>query len=213
MLIRPYVPRDRDAVRQICCETADRGEPLERFFHDREAFADLVTRYYTDFEPGSVWVAEHDGTVVGYLTGCLDTGRYRRVLAWRVVPRAVLHAFLRGVFWSRKTWGAIIAGLRTWRHDGLRRRVALRQYPAHLHLNVQQGFRSQQVGHGLMERFLEGARAAGVRGVYAAVSGQNSAACRFFERMGFTTLGRYPVARPDGGTGHLTFTVIYGQRL
>ncbi len=28
---------------------------------------------YMDLEPASLFVAEHDGTLVGYLTGCIDT--------------------------------------------------------------------------------------------------------------------------------------------
>ena len=90
LTIRPYRQADRHAVRAIVCDTAERGGPVERFFHDREVFADLLTRYYTDWEPGSLWVAERDAWVVGYLTGCLDTRRYHRVMAWRIIPMAVL---------------------------------------------------------------------------------------------------------------------------
>ena len=75
LLIRVYRPDDRDAVRTVACDTADRGEPVEGFFRDREVFADLLTRYYTDWEPQSLWVAEAEGRVIGYLTGCLDTRR------------------------------------------------------------------------------------------------------------------------------------------
>src|SRR3989442_159990 len=48
MQVRLYEPRDRAAVREICCDTADSGEPVETFFPDREGFADVLTRYYTD---------------------------------------------------------------------------------------------------------------------------------------------------------------------
>ena len=66
--IRLYESRDRAAVRRICCETADNGGPVEGFFRDRELVADLVTRYYTDFEPESCWVAE----VAGAMSACSD---------------------------------------------------------------------------------------------------------------------------------------------
>ena len=73
-IVRPYEPRDRAAVRQIAWDTADNGEPVS-FFSDREVFADILTRYYTDFEPQSLWVVDHAGQAVGYLSGCLDDRR------------------------------------------------------------------------------------------------------------------------------------------
>jgi hypothetical protein len=39
--IRPYRAGDREAVREIACDTALAGEPVELFFSDREVFADL----------------------------------------------------------------------------------------------------------------------------------------------------------------------------
>src|SRR5262245_4028051 len=53
------------------------GEPIAWLWRDRESFADLITRYYTDREPESIFVAERDGDVLGYLTGCVDSARVR----------------------------------------------------------------------------------------------------------------------------------------
>ena len=35
VVIRGFQAADREAVRAICCDTADRGRPIERFFSDR----------------------------------------------------------------------------------------------------------------------------------------------------------------------------------
>jgi ribosomal protein S18 acetylase RimI-like enzyme len=67
--IRPYEPRDRDAVRKLCCETGFLGKPIDPVFEDRELFADYLTSYYTDVEPESCFVMEHDQEVKGYLLG------------------------------------------------------------------------------------------------------------------------------------------------
>ena len=211
MRIRSYVPRDRDALRHLCCDTADQGGPVERFFRDREVFADLVTRYYTDYEPQSAWVAEHQGQLVGYLTGCLDTHRYRRIMARGVIPLMVCKALRRGVLGSREIWRLARARLQNCQRGGWRHEVPLDRYPAHLHVNVQQGFRSQQVGRQLVEQFLVHVRAAGLPGVHAAVVEDNRAACHFFERLGFLALSRHPIVRPDGASGRPTATVIYGK--
>lgn len=63
VFIRPYEPRDRDGVRRLCCETGFLGKPIDPVFEDRELFADYLTRYYTDCEPESCFMAEHEREV------------------------------------------------------------------------------------------------------------------------------------------------------
>ena len=69
VLIRNYEPRDREAVRRLCCETGFLGKSIDPVFEDRELFADYLTSYYTDCEPESSLVIEMDGVVKGYLLG------------------------------------------------------------------------------------------------------------------------------------------------
>ncbi|MDP3143475.1 MAG: GNAT family acetyltransferase, partial [Candidatus Omnitrophota bacterium] len=67
MNIRHFKPADRDAVRKICCDTAFMGEPAENFFDDRKIFADVAISYYTDYEPESLFIAENEQEIIGYL--------------------------------------------------------------------------------------------------------------------------------------------------
>jgi len=212
-IVRPYEPRDRAAVRQIAYETADSGEPAERLFSDRAVMADILTRYYTDFEPQSLWVVDHAGQAVGYLSGCLDDRRYQRVMAWRVVPAALVRAIARGALARRETWRLLGALVRTWRSGEFHQPAALAQYPAHLHINIQQGFRGQQIGPRLVERFVEQARVAGLGGIHAGVHEENLPARRFFERLGFVPLGHYAVVLPDGETYRISGTIVYGKQV
>lgn len=190
--IRRYDPRDRAAVRAIACDTAD----VE--FPDREILADLLTRYYTDIAPEATWVAEADGTLAGYLSGCLDTRRYLRVMGMRIVPAALLRAIGRGSF--RRLWALMPP-----KADFHRARI-LTDYPAHLHINLRADCRGQGGGGQLMQQFLQQAKQAGVVGIHAGVSEQNMAARRFFERFGFVPLGCEP--RPGG-----SFTILYGKKI
>jgi hypothetical protein len=88
--IRPYRAADRAAVRAICCRTAFRNRGAAAVTADGELFADYWTRYYTDHEPGSLWVAEVEGRVVAYLLGCLDTRRHARAMTRRIAPAVLL---------------------------------------------------------------------------------------------------------------------------
>lgn len=199
-------------MRQIACDTADRGEPAS-IFSDREVLADALTRYYTDSEPQSLWVAESEGRVIGYLAGCFDDERYQRLMAWRVVPAALARAIARGALGRRETWRLLVAMVRTWRSGGFPPRVPLEHYPAHLHINIRQGFRGQQIGQQLIARFVEQVQAAGLSGVRAGVHEDNLPARRFFERMGFTVLGRQPVTLPDGDTYRTHYMITFGRRV
>ncbi len=213
VVVRPYRAGDRSAVRQICCDTADLGLPVERIFHDRDATADFLTRYYTDDEPQASWVAECGGRVVGYLTGCLDARRYRRWMATWIAPAVVARSVLRGALWRRQTWRLLSAWLATWRRGGFERRIPLAQYPAHVHINVREGFRGQGVARELLERFTAQVRAKGLQGIHASVREDNVPACRFFEQMGFVTLQRWPIMLPKAEALQLHHTVLYGKSL
>ena len=201
--VRRYGPHDRTAVREICCDTADHGEPVEHFFPDRSVFADVLTRYYTDFAPATTWVAEQDGRVVGYLTGCLDTRRYLRVMALRIVPAAVWLALWHGSLWHR----FVRLNLR---FSSSERQALVAEYPAHFHLNLRTGFRGHGTGRQLLEQFLEQARQAGSAGIQAGVSEANAAGRKFFERAGFVVLAREERFRTSAQPA---FTMIYGLRL
>ena len=198
-IIRHYEPRDRAVVREICCDTADAGEPVEHFFPDREVFADLLTRYYTDFAPAASWVAEQDGQVIGYLTGCLDTKNFLRTTALHIVPVAILKALVHGSLWHR----FVRQNLRLPKSH---RRQLLAEYPAHFHLNLRAGDRGHGTGRQLLEKFLS---QAGELGIHAGVSETNRAGRKFFERDGFVVLAREERFRTSDQP---EFTILYGYR-
>jgi len=199
-LVRPYRSSDRFAVRRICGDTADRGAPVENFFPDRELVADLITAYYTDYEPERTWIAECDGQTVGYLTGGLDLSRWWRVTLRQIAPSAMARSVGRGVLWKAQTWRFLWTALRMWRRHPS---VSLEKYPAHVHVNVRAEFRGHQVGWQLMTLFLEQVKSSGLSGVHANVRADNAGGRRFFERMGFLPL------HEDGNAE----TIIYGKPL
>ena len=211
--IRPYEPRDRAALRQICSDTADAGRPIERFFPDREVFADVLTNYYTEFEPQSVFVAENGDDIVGYVTGSIDTKRFLRTMLWRIGPVVLVKALLRGTLWHPQAVRLFRANIGMWLKNGYRTGPTLNNYPAHLHVNVRDGFRGQGLGERLVEAFCKRARAAAIRGVHAGVSAENLQGRHFFEELGFIELHREPRFRKPDGTGEILYTILYGKQL
>lgn len=209
--IRRYEPRDRAAVRTICCDTADTGGPVERFFPDREIFADLVSRYYTDCEPGSSWVAECAGQIAGYLNGCLDTHRFARTMAIRILPRLLARALVRGTLLRPQARRFIALNAPLWIHPKTASDENL--YPAHFHINLEPAFRAHHAGTALVETFLSHLKDAHIPGVHVHVREDNARARTFFERFGFVAMARQPFMRMPEQPGVVLHSIQYGKRL
>ncbi len=213
VIIRPYKEDDRATVRRISYETSDRGEQNHPIFSDRDVLADVLTRYYTDFEPQSVWVAECAGSVVGYFSGCMDPGRYKMIVVLRVIPAAIFRAMYNGALWHRETWQLFGGLMRTWIQGGFPREVSKEEYPAHLHINLLSDFRGQKIGKKLMEPFLQKVKSANLHGVRARVRENNFPAIRFFKNLGFREVGTQAIFLPSSEGYRVRKTVIYGKRL
>jgi ribosomal protein S18 acetylase RimI-like enzyme len=190
--IRAYEPSDRPAVRSIVFETGYMGESIEWLWRDRESFADLITRYYTDREPESILLAERNGVVAGYLTGCVDSalaagssaGEIRRLLLRGALFRPGVASFL---------WRAI--------GDVMRDRGAPEEalsdprWPSHLHIDLLPEARGKGLGRRLMSRWFERLARVGSPGVHLGTFAENHEAIRFFESCGLARHGA-PIRAP-----------------
>ena len=130
---------------------ADRGGPIENFFPDRDVAADLLTKYYTDYEPQSTFVALCDKRMVGYINGCMDNRRYGLVMFWLLMPSLLIKAFKRGIFFRpeiRQMFGGM---LKNWRRIFVWRKKSFHSHQGHLHIGIARDFRGQQVGRNLVE--------------------------------------------------------------
>ena len=196
--IRPFSNTDREVLRQICCNVADRGNPIENFFPDREFAADLLIKYYTDYEPENSFVAESNGQVVGYINASLDNRRYGLVLIFIIIPFAFLKGIIRGVFFRIELWRIVKASLANWRRLFVLRKTSFGSHQGHMHIGILKNFRHQKVGKLLVERIIQHASNSPIEEISASVNDQNSGACRFFERLGFVIKERHPMMMAEG---------------
>ena len=197
--VRPYRADDRPRIRDICYRTGYMGDPVDGYWRDRRSFQDLFSGYYTDREPESLLVADRDGEVMGYLSGCVDTARALdpgRAALRMVAGRALwLRPGTAGFFWRCAA-------------DVLRARglppgdLVDPRWPAHLHINLLPQLRGRGVGGALMKAWLERLRALGVGGCHLGAFAENTGGIAFFERMGFVRHSapvRVPGFRLRGG--------------
>lgn len=169
--VRAYRPSDRERVREIACRTAFRNRGHTILIDDARLFADYWTRYYTDIEPESSYVAERDGEVVGYLLGCVDTARFHRAMARAVIPPIVrtLVGRLLGGGYARDARGLRTLrwlAVRSWRESA---DVDLARFPAHYHANLLRAAYGSRAYTAMALRFVDQARAAGAVGMHGQV--------------------------------------------
>ncbi len=205
--VRPYRPEDRPGVRRVTYETGYMGEPPTFYWRHRESFSEIWSGYYTDREPGSFWVVDRDGEVVGYLAGCVDTRKAPSAAAavtrnmWRY--GLLVRPGTAGFFW-RSMLDALTTGVPDGElHDS--------RWPAHLHIDLLPVARGQGAGQRLMCAWFEQLRKLGSPGCHLGTLAENTKAIAFFETMGFTRHGdpvRTPGMRsPTGGRHHVQLMV------
>lgn len=69
--------------------------------------------------------------------------------------------------------------------------ACLRNYPAHLHINLDEAWRNRGIGRRLIDAFADQVRAAGLRGFHV-VTGATSRNVAFYARAGFVEIARTP---------------------
>ncbi len=199
VIIRSFAPADRQSVRDICADTADKGEPVEDFFPDRESITDLLCAYYTDYEPQSVFVAEKDGVIAGYVMGCFDNRRYGLAMTWILIPKALWKAFCNGVFFKRQFWGIMAGMVRNWPRLFAWRKQSFHSHEGHLHIGITKAFRNQQIGAKLVNALFDHAKTRHIDALAASVHDGNPSAMKFFERAGFQITECYPMIMYNKG--------------
>ena len=171
-------------MQRIAADTGYFGDPIEALMEDRNLFLDFFYRYYIDFEPEHLLIACVGSEVAGFLTGCTDTRRQRKLLGLKILP---------GVFLGLLT-GRYRFGPKARRYVREMGKVALsgehtepdvESYPAHLHINVAETWRGHGLGRKLMSAYLDQLRALGLPGVHLETTDRNEVACRMYERFGF----------------------------
>ena len=184
--IRKYMLQDRSRVRQIAWDTAFIGRPASAFFEDQEVLEDFLTFYFTDHEPEACFVAVSGSEIIGYLLGCLDSGRLDRVSAVSIFPSFFIKMIARNTFLRLKNircgWHMLISFLR----KELQAPDFSRLYPATMHINIREGFRSAGAGSALMAAYLAYLKEHHIPGVRLAT--YSPAAGAFFRKNGFTLL-------------------------
>ncbi len=189
--IRLYREPDRPAIRRLCCDTGFLGNPVDALFRDRELFADLFTNAYLDCEPDCAFVAEVDGRVVGYLLGAVSK-RFDWDLMRSGFCTAVKMVFrlLRGRYAGHPRSGRFVRWLLL---SGFAEQPKHPANAAHLHWDLDKGFRGRGVCRRLWEVYEQRLHRAGIKQCYGSFfSYPQRRPEAVYARYGFRVFDRKP---------------------
>lgn len=168
MIVRKYNPKDSEDVRRICRETCSDEKLLA---HDT-VLCTKYADYYTETEPGHIWIlADDSDRAQGYILCCPDWRRYRE--AWKKE------------YWSRIRGNGIVYNLLQ-THTMLEvKSMGRKGFPAHLHIDISPDYQRSGGGSAMMSSLLGQLRDEGVSGIYLGCGIKNEVGNSFYRKYGF----------------------------
>lgn len=181
--VRKAKPEDENAISKICYRTSDKSGDTR--------YQDLVGLHwavpYLRFETDHCFVVTgKEDLPVGYILAAVDARQFRRNYHRRMktdmhrVLEKQRHLFslleyVREHFLSSHYMEYLPAGTD-------------REYPAHLHIDIDPEHQGQGLGRLLMDVLLADLRGIQCPGIHLGVGNENDTAIRFYERYGFKLL-------------------------
>lgn len=169
--IRNFQEKDREAVREICIKTAP--EEAVRKEIGRKYILSMYCDYYIDCCCEYCFVAadENDGAV-GYIFCAPSYKAYSRDFR-KYIKRIFLFSFTRGIsaFFESKISGRFMP-----------------DYPAHMHIDILDGYQRMGVGTRLVDKLREKLRSENIPGVMLVVGAGNKKGRSFYKKYGFREL-------------------------
>lgn len=185
--IRPYEPRDLEALYDICLKTGDSGADGTLLYRDQKVIGHIYAGPYGVLEPESAFVVEDDEGVGGYIVGAADTSAFaaRAEAEWWPELRS---RYPEPSGTPTPQWDADT--LRAWQlhHPYFGPRRVIAAYPSHLHINLLPRLQGRDFGRRLIDLWLETMRACGSAGAHLGVGDANRRGRKFYKAYGWTEL-------------------------
>lgn len=184
MHIRPFVPADTANLYEVCLRTGDSGEDATALYTVPTLLGEVYVGPYLALEPATAWVVDHDGVASAYALCAPDTAAFERRCATEWWPD-LQRRYPLGRFPSGSQDAEVVEII----HDPPATDTALlRDFPAHLHIDLLPGVQGHGFGGELMRNLLEALVQRGTRGVHLGVATVNTRAIGFYEHLAFTTI-------------------------
>lgn len=211
IIVRNFKEQDRPVLRQISIDTAFMGKPASLFFEGNKVLADVLTLYFTDYEPDSCFVAVKDNQVIGYIIGSKDVSVMERVFKFKILPRLIIESVHEGILLKTKNIRFFIHCISSVFRGEFFVPNFSREYPATFHINIDTKFRGLSIGKMLMEHYLSYLKQNLVSGVHCSTISEGAG--NFFIKQGFVLLFRKKRTYWERYSGKDSSLYILGRKL
>ncbi|MCG3252416.1 MAG: GNAT family N-acetyltransferase [Candidatus Heimdallarchaeota archaeon] len=185
--IRKLEKKDEEALIDICFVT---GDPfLKKNFPNSYLFALFWCLYYVWYEESNCFVAFDVKTkkVVGYILSTLNTEKQEGDFKQKMTP--LIKQKMKDLK-MRSIRARLVTYFIVNRPQSKRRKRFLKEYPAHLHIDILPAFQRQGIGHRLMNALEKNLKEKGVRGFHLEVGTKNELGISFYEKYGLVLAGK-----------------------
>ncbi|KKB11346.1 acetyltransferase [Devosia geojensis] len=185
MTIRQARDSDRADLFRICLLTADSGADASALYSDPHYPGLVWSVPYLDFAPEHAFVLDDGNEVLGYVVGAGDTEAFEARLESAWWPK-LAETYSRAQA-TAKLDAMVLERIRKPQPSDP---AIVRDYPAHLHINLLPPAQSGGWGRRLIETELASLKAAGAPAVHLGVSLRNERAMGFYRHVGFSEISR-----------------------
>ena len=184
--IRPALAMDLPGAYRVCLLTGDSGRDGSHLFRNPDLLGHVYVGPYVVGEPDLALVVADAEGIAGYCLAVADTRAFE---AW---CEASWWPALREQYAlpaDATPDGELVGLIHAPAHapDDV-----VREYPAHLHIDLLERTRGLGLGRQLVERQLEALRRRGVPGLHLDVAADNANAQAFYRHLGFQQVHRAP---------------------
>jgi len=184
--IRGFRPDDLDALYRICLATGDAGADAAHLYRDPKLIGHVYAGGYAAISPETVFVAEDDEGVAGYILGPAGMHAFEAQMEtqwWP--PLRARYADVAGPPMSPDERMCHLI-----HHPARLPDSIVEAYPTHLHINLLPCLQGQGVGRRLVDRWRVKVAALGATGAHLVVGMRNARAVRFYRAYGFAEIKR-----------------------
>ena len=170
--IRAYKSDDLESVRDVCHKTAH----TKTYQKNKDLVTTMYLDYYAIEEPEYVFVAvDETDTPIGYVLCSIDYDKFHKVFIEKYASKIKKRFPID--YYNKKSFEPKIL------------KKHLPQYPAHLHIDILDGYQGQGVGRKLLDALFNKLKEDNIPGVCLVAAKSNKNACGFYEHMGFQKIG------------------------
>ncbi len=192
LTFRKAVPEDEEALYAISLATGDAGKDASGLYSDPNIVGAIYSVPYLHLTPETVFVVEDAQGVCGYIAGTMDTAQFEEQLERDWWPR------LRALY-QRPDPNASTESLtpqerriQSIHHPRRMPSSVLKEYPAHIHMNLLERARGSGGGSRLLSMWVEMARSKNIPGIHLGANPDNHNGIAFWQSRGFSRLAGMP---------------------